>query len=259
MQSSKLWVTTMKFSKFLIESTQDDIRAMCAAAVKYYGNQEDFVAACTYLSDFVDETCRNYEKAQMIRRYSLEKNKAAFLPVLERAVETGFIAFKGEWDPNLNTAIRLFARMPANYVLSGHDPINETFHFSVAAYAIIREGVINDCISRQMSFDEWSDGEGMSRYAELIPDRMIIDLVRQAGYLASPIAPRRDREQIWPNGSWQQELRQALTKGSTNTLTLGDNIRNSELSPAFWSFIIDNMGIKNDSLKIVNDLEYFYV
>ena len=149
--------------------------------------------------------------------------------------------------------------MPANYVLSGNDPVNETFHFSVAAYAIIREGVINDCISRQMSFDEWSDGEGMSRYAELIPDRMIIDLVRQAGHLPSPIAPTRDREQIWPTGTWQQELRDALTKGATNTLTLGDNIRNSELSPAFWSFIIDNMGIKNNSLKIVNDLEYFYV
>jgi hypothetical protein len=254
----------MQFRNFLIESTQEDIKSLCGAAVKAYNNQEDFVTACAYLADFVDETCRNYEKAETIRRHSLEKNKATFLPILERAAETGFVAFnsdieEGAWDPSLNTAIRLFARMPANYVLKENDPLYESSHFSVGAYAIIRDGVINDCIYRQMSFDEWSDGEGMSRYAELSPDKMIIDLVRQSGYLGAPMAPTRDREQIWLNGSWQQELIDALKKGATNTLTIGDNIRNTELSPSFWSFIIDNMGIKNNSLKIVNDLEYFYV
>jgi len=254
----------MKFHKYLKESIQADIRQLCQDALqKQSSDKESFNLSCNILADFIEQQCDNIRKADWIRSLitnSSELYDHQLIEGLEKGSTSGFFSLGySAWNPKLNTAIKLFAKMNPKDVLKPEFLEKNSMdgsHFSVGAFAIIKPETMQQCIAKQESYLESTFGDDLVAHANMNKDNIIVSLTNVAGPVNTSYVPNRQQAQYWPKGI--TELNKALSPSAKQSYTLHENYPYHGLTDMFWDFIINNFTTKNDSLDVINDLEEYF-
>ncbi len=263
----------MNFKIFLKESTVEDIRTLSAEAIN--GIKRADLIPTNILADYLEENCRNEEKANIIRNFTQSNGSKVLNMALQKGVKNGFVGFGGDYDNTLGTFIKIRVRMPYDDVIKNRIPEESNAYFEVSAYAPVLENVMQDLFASQKCFLQWTDEMDLARYVSLDPKDIVVNMERLPGYFGHPtmVGPSLI-VQSWFNFSTIFSLepksekgllnRAQFKKGASDKLTYAlkepdrsvHDMYKDDLSPTFWNTIIMCLSSPMGTLHVFNDLEY---